>query len=100
MAGTLPGHYVENEFSGIGTIDAVNLDKGTIVIGDIFFLLHEDVIVHSLRQQSAAKHKLKLGTKAAYSLAAGSGRQRLITEIWLLPKGYTGKNRRRSQDDD
>jgi len=106
MAGTLPSHYAENEFSGIGTIDNINSDAGTIVIGDRFFLLDEAVIVRSLRKQSVSNRKLKLGTEAAYKLASEngnhqiiiesgshqlisqSGSHQLITEIWLLPKGY------------
>jgi len=109
LAETLSSHYAENEFSGFGTIDIVNLDEGTVVIGDIFFLLHEDVIVHSLRKQSVSDRKLKLGTEAAYKLSSGndshilisqSGSQQQISEIWLLPKGYIEKNRRRNQNDD
>ncbi len=108
MAVTLPSHHTESKFSGIGTVDFIDLNEGTIVIGDRFFLLHEDVIIHSsLRQHDNSKHKLKTGKEAAYKLAAGNGNRQLIskngkhqwvTEIWLLPKGYIEKHRRNQND--
>ncbi len=83
-AQSLPSYYPSEGFRQTAVIDLVNLDNGTIVIGDSSFQLAENVVVRTLSSADDSKARLRVGTRVAYRLNGS----RQIAEIWLVPPGY------------
>lgn len=90
IAATLPNYYPTNGFQHTGRIDAVYVDEGRIVIGDISYKLSSSVVVHSLSSKYASFTRIRHGAYVAFRL----GNSQVIEEFWLLPGNYDSSNRR------
>ena len=87
-----PDYYPNNGFQRVGTLDAVQLDRQTVVINDIAYSLASNIVVHSQSLFSIPSTSLRVGAKVGYKMAKGG---QFITEIWLLPRDYKNPRQRR-----
>lgn len=91
MATDLPRWYPQDGFQRTGQIDDIHLDRNVIVIDDSAYRIADGLIVHSLSSYSDSVARLRPGTVIGYKTAGGA----TITEIWLLPKNFADRRRRR-----
>ena len=90
-ASEYPDYYPKSGFQRTGTLDVVQLDRQQIVINDVLYSLANNLIVHSMSSYSVPATRLQPGLIIGYSMASSG---RLITKIWLLPRDYSGPERR------
>lgn len=89
-AQSLPGHYPDGGFNNTGRVDAIYLDKGKVVVGDIDYNLSDSLTVHSLSRPNDSVLRLRKGSHIAFKVVGGQ----TITEVWLLPDTYKPRGRR------
>jgi hypothetical protein len=91
MAGTaLAADKLPDNFSGVGTLDGVSMERGVVIINDISMRISMNVRVHTPDTQFGSYRSLKIGQKVGFNLAAvGDSRKGTVDEIWVLPKAYT-----------
>ena len=87
----LPSYYPKEGFQRVGTLDDLQLGRQVIVINDVAFTMSDNLIVHSLTSYSVPSSRLRIGSQVGYKFSRQGG---LITEIWLLPKGYKSRRHR------
>ncbi|MBN4078888.1 hypothetical protein JYT96_02685 [Gammaproteobacteria bacterium AH-315-C21] len=93
FASGLTTPYPENGFSHTGVIDRIVFEKNIIVVSDRLYILPKDVIVHSPSSKGGKQHRLNIGSKIGYKQLTGSHNNKIINEIWILPKDYKQKYR-------
>lgn len=77
------------EFEAAGTIDRLDLKSGEIVVGDIFYRLGQNLIIHDEKGRLGGRKLLSEGVKIGISpTSAGASRSQTIYEVWVLPKDY------------
>lgn len=85
----LPDYYPDDVLRRAGQLDAVYLDRDSIVIDDVPYQLSKDVVVHALTAYSVARTRLRPGTMVAFRVDGA----RTITAIWMLPRDFDGRER-------
>lgn len=83
QAHKLPAYYPAT-FDNIGVVDRIGAKRDSIVIGDVFFRLSTQALVHGLRSQKVTLGWVEQGTRLGFSTAGD-----FITEIWILPNDYS-----------
>ena len=79
------------EFAATGTLDRVDFKSREIVIGDIYYRLGQNLIVHDEKGRLGEPRLLRRGIKVGvspYSGGSGTSGQQSVYEIWVLPKDY------------
>mgnify|MGYP006959943508 CR=1 FL=1 len=84
----LPSHYPEN-FQYMDTLNRLDLNKATTVINGASFTLSSNLVVHTAGKQFAKLKELKTGQPVGVSYVKSGDNNRMVTEIWILPSGYT-----------
>lgn len=90
LAAQLPGNYPEG-FTDAGTIDAIDLDRRVLILGDMRYPLGDVVRVHETNGKSRALSPRDVGKEAGISTSA-AGRS-IVREVWMLPRGYLSSHR-------
>lgn len=83
MAQKFPAYYPQTGFQETGVIDAVNLGKGRIIIGDIAYRVSPRVLVRSRSSKEDSTARLRVGATVGFKMSGD-----MITEFWLLPDNY------------
>ena len=83
MAQKFPAYYPVNGFQKTGVIDAVNLGKGKIVIGDIDYQISPSAVIRSRSSREDSMVRLRVGAMVGFKKSGD-----MITEFWLLPASY------------
>lgn len=79
----LPEYYPDH-FPQTGTLQEVNIEKGTLLINATQYRYDTNVKVHSLHTAHSSLRALKPGMGVGYALGAGKNAA-LIAEIWVIP---------------
>ena len=87
MAQKFPAYYPKS-FQETGVIDAVNLGKGKIIIGDIAYQVSPQVVVRSRSSIEDSTARLRVGATVGFMVSGNR-----ITEFWLLPDNYDRQRR-------
>lgn len=90
QAAQLPGNYPQ-DFNGAGTIDAIDLNKRVLILGDAQYHMGDIVRVHETNGKSRALSARDIGKEAGISTSAG--RRSIVREVWILPRGYLSSHR-------
>lgn len=90
LAAQLPGNYPEG-FTDAGTIDAIDLDRRVLILGDMQYSMGDVVRVHETNGKSRALSPRDVGKEAGISTSA-AGRS-IVREVWMLPRGYLSSHR-------
>ena len=90
LAQSLPNYYPDKGFQRTGTVDAVNVERQSIVINDQLMSLSGNVIVHAPNAYAVPATRLTKGTRVGYKLSQNGS---LIVELWILPSGYRERRR-------
>ena len=83
-----PAHYPSNGFDRIGKVDDINFGTRRVIIEDMVYTLSDDVVLNSWSRSSDSLGRLIKGTQVGFDFS-GTGSNRYIHEIWLLPSTYT-----------
>ena len=89
FADSLPDYYKKG-MQRTGSLDAIDLERQTIVIDDMRYLVSSNMIVHSPRSFSIPATRLRVNSQVGYKLSSNG---RMIMELWVLPKGYKARGR-------
>ena len=89
-AAQLPGNYPQ-DFSDAGTIDAIDLNRRVLILGDAQYYMGDIVRVHETNGKSRALSSRDIGKEAGISTSA-AGRS-IVREVWILPRGYLSSHR-------
>lgn len=84
LAQDFPSYYPADGFERVGVIDAVYLEEQRIVVGDVPYVLSDDLIVHSPQSYNASRAHLRPGRVIGFEPNGGE----VLTRIWLLPDNY------------
>ena len=79
------------EFAATGTVDRIDYTAGEIVIGDMYYRLGQNLIVHDQKGRLAGPQLLRRGVKVGvspFSGGSGASGHQSVYEIWVLPKDY------------
>ena len=90
MAAKLPANYPQG-FTHAGTIDAIDLNRRILILGDAQYPMGDIVRVHETNGKSRALSARDIGKEAGISTSA-AGRS-IVREIWILPRGYLSSHR-------
>ncbi|MDH5516062.1 MAG: hypothetical protein OEY45_12980 [Gammaproteobacteria bacterium] len=91
LAAQLPANYPQG-FTGAGTIDAINLDRRVLILGDVMYNLGDVVRVHETNGKSRALSSRDIGKEAGIYTSVNR-RRAIVREIWILPRGYLSSHR-------
>jgi hypothetical protein len=91
IAAQLPANYPQG-FTHAGTIDAIDLNRYVIVLGDASYPLSDVVRVHETNGKSHALSPRDIGKEAGIS-TSNTGRRGVVREVWILPRGYLSSHR-------
>lgn len=83
-ASSLPEYYPSN-FSFNGTLGRIDKHTGILVINDRSIKISARLRVYTTNTEYGTIHTLQTGQHVAIRTAQGNT---LLTEIWVLPKGY------------
>ncbi len=83
---TLPEYYPPT-FTKWGTLQNLNIQNGTAVIGDQGFRLSARLQVYTGSSRYGTAHNLRNGMTVGIT-ASTQQRNQLIREMWVLPKDY------------
>ncbi len=87
QADRLPDHYPKDGFERTGIVDRVDFRSREIVVNDTLYRLSEHAMLHSRSARNDSLGRLRKGAKIGFDFHR-AGKQRTITEIWLLPHYY------------
>lgn len=90
-AQSLPNYYPPGGFERTASVDGLMPNGEGIVINDVRYRLASNLVIHAPNAFSVPRSRLRVGATIGYRLAG----QRMIAEIWLLPRGYEPRGRRR-----
>ena len=90
MAAQLPENYPQG-FTAAGTIDAVDLNRHVLILGDAQYSMGDVVRVHETNGKSRALSPRDIGKEAGISTST-AGRA-IVREVWMLPRGYLSSHR-------
>jgi hypothetical protein len=90
MAAQLPGNYPQG-FTAAGTIDAIDLNRRVLILGDAQYPMGDVVLVHETNGKSRALSPRDIGKEAGLSTST-AGRS-IVREVWMLPSGYLSSHR-------
>jgi hypothetical protein len=68
-----------------GTVNAVNLQDGFIVVDDWTYGISRNTRIHSRQAKAMSVDKLKVGTYIGFNAERGDSGRRYVHEIWILP---------------
>ena len=87
LAGRLPDHYPKDGFDGFGIVDRLDMKTRSLVIGDRYFRMSDDLRLHSRSSDNDSLGRLRERIKVGYKYRQ-QGQHRVVTDIWLLPSNY------------
>ncbi|HSG11786.1 MAG TPA: hypothetical protein VLB10_08595 [Gammaproteobacteria bacterium] len=90
LAARLPENYPQG-FTDAGTIDAIDLKRRVMILGDMQYPLGHVVRVHETNGKSRDLSPRDVGKEAGISTSA-AGRS-IVREVWILPSGYLSSHR-------
>ena len=90
LAAKLPANYPQ-AFTDAGTIDAIDLNRRVLILGDARYPMGDIVRVHETNGKSRALSSRDIGKEAGISTSA-AGRS-IVREVWMLPRGYLSSHR-------
>lgn len=88
----LPSYYPRMLPPMIGTIEAIDIRKGVIVVNDVHWALSMNAKVRSLNTEFSSVRILKPGMKISFSTNAVNGNPQ-ISDIWVVPANYIPSRR-------
>ncbi len=89
-AAELPSYYYPDPpVRTGGTVGRIDGKKQLIVIADSLYNLSNRVIVHTVDSEFAPLSQVSPGSTVKFRYMATQSGDRLITEIWVMPTGYT-----------
>lgn len=83
-AAELPEFY-PSDINHMGSLDRIDARDNAIVIGDIKFLLVNDLRVHTPDRSFATLQSLRPGTRVGVNFFSDGKGAPLVTDIWVLP---------------
>ena len=89
FAANLPGYYPAKGFPNTGRVDAVYVEEGRVVIGDISYRISDSGVVRSPTSRNDSLARIRKGVRVGFRTKGES----TIVEFWLLPR--TDESRRR-----
>ena len=83
-----PAWYPKGGFENWGKIDEFRSKDSVLIIGDGYFRFGDDLVVHSLSQESDSIGRLHKGVTVGFRADVSPNGQRVVREVWLLPDTY------------
>ena len=68
-----------------GTVNAVNLQDGFIVVDDWTYRISRNTRIHARQGKAMGVDKLKVGNYIGFNAERGNSGMRYVHEIWILP---------------
>ena len=87
VASDLPEYY-PSRFDRTGVLQEFDRRHNRLVINATAYGYGSGLRVHTLRAASVSVHSLKVGSDLGFTFELNRRGQRIITQIWVLPKGY------------
>ena len=86
LAARLPENYPQG-FNDAGTIDAIDLKRRVMILGDMQYHLGDVVRVHETNGKTRALSPRDIGKEAGINTSVAR-RRAIVREMWILPHGY------------
>ena len=77
------GSSTEQPYQVIGTIDAVDLKEGYVIIDDHQYNFSSNLQVHA-GNRSSSRYSLRKGAQVGLNMEVMPNGQKMATEIWML----------------
>lgn len=84
--GVLPEYY-PNFFSNEGLLQEVEDGGSTLIINATAYKVGHNMKVHTRYNSFASRNSLQKGMELGFTLNDPSAKRKVVTEIWVLPKG-------------
>ena len=84
-----PSWYPLEGFGQTGKIDEFRTADSVLIIDDTYYRFADNLVVHSLSQNSDSLARLRQGTNVGFEVDVTPKGEHLIREVWLLPDNYT-----------
>ena len=84
--GVLPEYY-PNTFNNEGILQNIEDGGNTLIINATAYKVGHNMKVHTRSNQFASKNTLQKGMELGFTLSDPSAKRKIVTEIWVLPKG-------------
>ncbi|MEJ2114542.1 MAG: hypothetical protein P8X88_00405 [Gammaproteobacteria bacterium] len=85
--GALPEFY-PGSFENEGILQKIKNGGGTLIINATAYDIGGNAKVHALNNNFASVNTLRKDMELGFILNDAASKRKVITEIWILPKGY------------
>ncbi len=87
----LPSYYPES-FQMKGVVNRVEVRRHYLVISGQKMSFDPNIKVHTLATEHASLYALRVGDPIGLNFLDGDRRQRILSEIWVLPPGSVSED--------